>query len=88
MAQGKNIWVISRVEIFPNGDMTLTASAATADSLGRAYEMLDKEIWYWIKEKGFAVKDEYDGLSNSTVILENNSELRRVILNLNKVFLQ
>lgn len=87
MAREKKIWAISRVETYPNGDMGATVSSA-ADTLTKAYDLLDKEVWYWIKEQGFAVKEEFNGLSSSTVVLENNSELRRVILNLNYVFLQ
>ena len=87
MAKEKSVWAIARVEIYPNGDIS-TQIASAASTLTKAYDILDKEVWYWIKEQGFAVKDEINTLSASTVVLENNSELRRVILTLNKAFLQ
>ena len=87
MAKEKAVWAIARVEIYPNGDIS-TQISSVASTLTKAYDLLDKEVWYWIKEQGFAVKDEINALSRSTVVLENNSELRRIILTFNRAFLQ
>ena len=83
----KTIWVIGRVEVFPNGDMRSTTASAATD-MQKAYNLLDREIWFFIKERGYAVQDEMHGLAQSTVVLENATELMRVILTCTKTALQ
>lgn len=75
----KNIWAIAIAEVHPNGDLYVTTTSAASD-LKKASELLDKLIWHYIKEQGFAVKDEINTYAKSTIIMENASELKQVII--------
>lgn len=87
MAKNKMIWVIAVAEIHPNGDIYVTTSSAAVD-VKKASDLLDGLIWYYIKNLGYAVQDEINTMAKSTIVMENVSELKRVIITCTKTPLQ
>lgn len=87
MAQVKMIWVIAVAEIYPNGDVSVTTSSAAKD-LEKASYLLDRLIWQYIKDYGYAVRDEINTYTKSTIVLENRSELKQAVITCTKTPLQ
>ena len=83
----KTCWAIAVAEIYPNGDVSVT-STSVAKELSKASELLDRLIWQYIKEYGYAVRDEINHPAKSTVVLENRSELKQAIITCTKCALQ
>lgn len=87
MKQVQAIWVIAIADIYPNGDIAVTTTSAAKD-LSKASDLLDKLIWSYIKDYGYAVRDEINSPAKSTIVLENISELKQVIITCTKTPLQ
>lgn len=87
MTREKYVWVIATADVYPDGSISVTSNFAIVD-LKRASEALDRLIWLYIKEYGYAVQDEINTYAKSTVVLENRSELKQAIITCTKTPLQ
>lgn len=86
MAKVNCVWVIASAELSPKG--TYITSNNAFRNLQDASNALDRIIWLYIKEHGYAVQDEINTFAKTTIVMENASELKQLIITCTKTPLQ